>query len=490
MILSQVNSIYDPLGLAGPFTVRAKILMRRLWGSETKFDWDDPVPEEFRRSWIEFFRGLFEMQEIEFKRCLEPAETASNPDLVTFSDSSQDAYGTCAYARWKLKDGTYQCNLIASKNRLAPVKKISIDRLELCAAVLNTRLTTFIVKECRYKFEKHHIVDSQIVRAMIQKETYGFNTFAATRIGEIQEGTNSSDWYWKEGELNIADWITRGKKPKEIDADSSWQNGPEFLKKPDSEWPIKKTFNGEELPERVKTAMTTQVTVNDTTSPEIDITRYSSYTKLIRVTARVLPVGQRNPRPSLKNAAKTLTPADSERAEIFWIRKAQESSKEQVIKGKFKRLCPRTREDGIIVVRSRAAKWMQMSYNQHEVILLAHDHRFSRLYTEHIHKQAHQGVAATASKVWSRFWITRLHKMVKSIKFNCVGFKKLEKKLTGQVIGKLPEERLKPSPPWSCTAIDLFGPFKVRDEVKKRTIGKAFGVIFNCLATRAVHVDL
>ena len=193
MILSQVNSIYDPLGLAGPFTVRAKILMRRLWGSETKFDWDDPVPKEFRRSWIEFFRHLFEMQEIEFKRCLKPAETASNPDLVTFSDSSQDAYGTCAYARWKLKDGTYQCNLIASKNRLAPVKKISIDRLELCAAVLNTRLTTFIVKECRYKFEKHHIVDSQIVRAMIQKETYGFNTFAATRIGEIQKGTNPSE---------------------------------------------------------------------------------------------------------------------------------------------------------------------------------------------------------------------------------------------------------------------------------------------------------
>ena len=285
MILSQVNSIYDPLGLADPFTVRAKILMRRLWGSETKFDWDDPVPEEFRRSWIEFFRDLFEMQEIEFKRCLKPAETASNPDLVSFSDSSQDAYGTCAYARWKLKDGTYQCNLIASKNRLAPVKKISIDRLELCAAVLNTRLTTFIVKECRYKFEKHHIVDSQIVRAMIQKETYGFNTFAATRIGEIQQGRNPSDWYWIEGELNIADWITRGKKPKEIDADSSWQNGPEFLKKPDSEWPIKKTFNGEELPERVKTATTTQVTVNDTTSPEIDITSYSSYTKLIRVTA-------------------------------------------------------------------------------------------------------------------------------------------------------------------------------------------------------------
>ena len=51
-------------------------------------------------------------------------------------------------------------------------------------------------------------------------------------------------------------------------------------------------------------------------------------------------------------------------------------------------------------------------------------------------------------------------------------------------------ERLKPSPAWNCTAIDLFVPFKIRDEVKKRIIENTFGVIFNCLATCAVHIDL
>jgi len=56
-------------------------------------------------------------------------------------------------------------------------------------------------------------------------------------------------------------------------------------------------------------------------------------------------------------------------------------------------------------------------------------------------------------------------------------------------MGKLPVDRLKPSPAWTCTAIDLFGPFKIRDEVKKRT-GKTYGVIFNCLGTCAVHEDL
>ncbi len=65
---------------------------------------------------------------------------------------------------------------------------------------------------------------------MIQEETYGFNTFAATRIGEIQEGTIPADWCWTKGDFNIADWITRGKKPSEIGPDSAWQNGLEFLK--------------------------------------------------------------------------------------------------------------------------------------------------------------------------------------------------------------------------------------------------------------------
>lgn len=491
MILSQVNSIYDPLGLAGPFTVRAKIIMRKLLGSEAKLDWDDPVPEEYRKRWIEFFSDLFQMEEIEFKRCLKPAQAIGDPVLVTFSDGSEDAYGTCAYARWEIAGGGYQSRLMASKNRLSPIKKMSIDRIELCGAVLNKRLTSFIEKESRYQFtERYHIVDSQIVRAMIQKETYGFNTFAATRIGEIQEGTNPADWYWIEGELNIADWITRGKKPSEIGPESSWQNGPKFLKNPVSEWPVKQTFNDEDLPERVKLAMATNVVVSNTQSEAIDIARFSSYTKLIRVTARVIATGQKNPTPSLKNAAKTLTPSDLERAETFWIQKAQESIKQELDEGKFKRLCPRKRHDGIVVVGGRAEKWLQMSYNQREVILLPYKHRFSRLYAEHIHNQGHQGVSATASKVRSRYWIPDLHKMVKSIKLNCVACKKIEKKQASQAMGKLPEERLKPAPPWTSTAIDLFGPFKIRDEVKKRAIGKAYGVLFNCLATRAVHVDL
>ena len=72
MLLSQINSVYDLLGLAGPFTVRAKIPMRHLWGSDRKLDWDDPIPEENNENWITFIKDLQDMNQIRFMRCMKP----------------------------------------------------------------------------------------------------------------------------------------------------------------------------------------------------------------------------------------------------------------------------------------------------------------------------------------------------------------------------------------------------------------------------------
>ena len=80
MILSQVNGIYDPMGLASPLTVKEKILMRRLWASEVKLGWDDTIPDELRNEWVEFFRELFTMKQIVFTRCFK--RDAANPSHV------------------------------------------------------------------------------------------------------------------------------------------------------------------------------------------------------------------------------------------------------------------------------------------------------------------------------------------------------------------------------------------------------------------------
>ena len=100
MVLSQVNGIYDPLGLATPFTAKAKILLRKLCGPDMKnLDWDELIPDEFRKEWIDFFRQLFQMENITFQRCIKLEEAIGDPILVLFSDGSENIFGTYAYAR-------------------------------------------------------------------------------------------------------------------------------------------------------------------------------------------------------------------------------------------------------------------------------------------------------------------------------------------------------------------------------------------------------
>ena len=124
------------------------------------------------------------------------------------------------------------------------------------------------------------------------------------------------------------------------------------------------------------------------------------------------------------------------------------------------------------------------------MILLPYEHPFSRFIVEHKHRIGHHGVLTTASKVRTRYWIPKLLKLVKSIKSKCVICRKLDKRVSEQVMGNLPTDRLKPAPPWYSTGIDLFGPYRIRDEVKKRTTSKTYGVIFTCLGTRAVYLDI
>ena len=99
-------------------------------------------------------------------------------------------------------------------------------------------------------FEKvYHIVDSEIVKAMINKESYGFNIFAANRIGEIHGSTEPMNWYWIEGNLNISDVTTRGCQAAELHRESTWKIGPDFMKLHESEWPILQDTKIVELPE-------------------------------------------------------------------------------------------------------------------------------------------------------------------------------------------------------------------------------------------------
>ena len=89
---------------------------------------------------------------------------------------------------------------------MAPLKSLSIVKLELLAAVIGKRLAQFVQEELRFTIKRRYFfIDSQVVKSMICKESYAFETFIAVKLGEIHQSTDSREWHWLDGYNNIAD---------------------------------------------------------------------------------------------------------------------------------------------------------------------------------------------------------------------------------------------------------------------------------------------
>ena len=114
-ILSQVARIYDPIGFASAFLIRAKIGLQELW--KKGIDWDEKLHPEIQEKWTSLFQEMLTLNDISFERCLTPPDAIGLPVLCVFSDASEDAFGTCTYARWQLFNGEYDVRFIAAKSR-------------------------------------------------------------------------------------------------------------------------------------------------------------------------------------------------------------------------------------------------------------------------------------------------------------------------------------------------------------------------------------
>ena len=489
MMLSMVNRIFDPLGLLTPFTVKLKVLMRRVWAHDPKIDWDDTVPKEIHEEWNRLMDEMNETAKLQFERSISPKDSEGKPTLIVFSDGSADAYGAVAYARWKVKDGGFKSRLIAAKSRMAPLKTVDIVRIELCGAVLGARLRATIEEELKSEFTRVvHIVDSEIVKAMIQRESYGFNTFAANRIGEIHQTTDRNEWLWVPGKpwINVADITTRGCPPSELNS-KLWQTGPDFMQDPEKDWPTKtQTRKDVRLPEMKKkfVGVADSIVIEETLLSRFDLTRFSKWRLLVHTTARVMKLYQRFKKGGKKETEPVA--ADLERAEIIWIKEAQK----QLDASKLHKLQP-TEENGVMVVGGRTERWMQATWNRQRFTLLPKDHPISMLIARYEHmKGGHLGVNPSIAKVRSRFWIIGISRIMRGIVSRCVTCRRKLMATCTQEMSPLPIERIQPSPPFMAVCIDYFGPFQIKGEVQKRVRGKGYGVLITCLVVRAVYLDV
>ena len=138
-VLKKTASIYDPFGFLTPFVVRAKILMQEAWMEA--LGWDEELPDHFKIEWKRCFEELGELGALRVSRCLKEDKELRDVTIHTFSDASEKACAAASYVRHEYEDGTVSTRLVAAKSRLAPLKAMSIPRLELMRELTSLRLT-------------------------------------------------------------------------------------------------------------------------------------------------------------------------------------------------------------------------------------------------------------------------------------------------------------------------------------------------------------
>ena len=144
-ILKQVATIYDPLGLAAPFVLRAKMILQELW--RLQYGWDDEIKGILLEAWKAWKAELPALASLSVPRCYLSGADYRCAQLHIFADASELAFGAAAYWRFRTMDQLFCCAFILGKTRLAPIKPLTIPRLELQAAVMAVRMSAMIQKE-------------------------------------------------------------------------------------------------------------------------------------------------------------------------------------------------------------------------------------------------------------------------------------------------------------------------------------------------------
>ena len=297
-VLSVVNSIYDPLGLAAPVLLDGRLLLQRLVAMGKKktstvcLGWDDPLPEELASGWQRWKTALPDLQNVSIPRCFHPVQFSptTRVEIHAFSDASQRAIGVAVYLRLFNPKGEVCVSLVFGQAKVAPINPISVPRLELCGAVLAVQAVDRISKEIDITIsDTVFYTDSKVVLGYICNESRRFHIYVANRVQAIRKISFPDQWRYVESSNNPADLATRGLHPKDL-AESSWLTGPEFLRN-SSEIPIpgeEKAFlsaDDHEVRKELKPLITRTTSTESPTIGAERFKRYSSWSSLLRAIA-------------------------------------------------------------------------------------------------------------------------------------------------------------------------------------------------------------
>lgn len=294
IILSEISMLFDPLGLIDPTMVIAKLILQDLW--KLGAQWDKSPPLHIHTRWSTIKSQLVELNQLTIPRRVKFDANPQAIQIHGFCDASQHAYGACVYIRTRRDPSNYRAELLCSKSRVAPLKAISLPRLELSAALLLARLIEKIRAALDFSDIRIYLwSDSTITLNWIASPSRKWATFIANRVGEVQRLTESKCWRHVPSAQNPADMLSRGLNPRDLITASIWWHEPNFLQQDQEHWPSNDFPQlGDDAPEMRRVLIAT--TIADCDVIDKLLSKHSSLDKACRILAYCLRFVKASPR--------------------------------------------------------------------------------------------------------------------------------------------------------------------------------------------------
>lgn len=499
-ILSEIAKIYDPLGFLSPVILYAKHLIQLLWLSGC--GWDEQPPLDIINAWSNYVRELPLLSQCEFPRHI--FSSYSSVEIHGFADASEKGFAATVYIRCINQDQSVKVFLVLAKSRVAPLKKLSIPRLELMGALLLSKLINKVMLAYgdHIKFDNVFAYsDSKICLFWISSPPHEWKTFVSNRTSEILSLVPASCWYHVSSADNPADAASRGMTPSSFIKHQLWFRGPMWLTLDRSVWPTSNKDAGFQTTEEKKSPL---VLVNSISSEPVDdidsiIVRFSSLGKLIRVVSYIFRFYNKCRKTSNSYPNHLTVPeyTYSLNKLVYLVQhKVFSENIDKLKKGErptpqFKRLAPFLDENTYLRVAGRL-RHAPLAFESKHQLILPKKHHLTSLIIDDCHViNAHAGPQTVHNLLLQKYWILSARDIIRQRIHKCINCFRTKPIRPQPSMGNLPAVRLRGTRAFLKVAVDMCGYFYVRaNKVRNAKIIKSYVAVFVCMSVKAIHLEL
>lgn len=513
-ILSLVAQIFDPLGVFGPVVFLAKSIMQRTW--RRGLSWDEALPTDIHDDWTAFVSDLPSLLAIRIPRHIN-ARVGASCYLLGFCDASQSGYAAVVYIRMTEGPADLSVFLIGTKTKLAPLKQLTVPRLELNAALLLARWLHRIRRTLAAQLNVIGVrawSDSTIALSWLTVSHTSFKPYVSNRVHQIRTLLPECHWQHVESHNNPADCASRGVMPSVLSQFELYWHGPPVAYEDPSVWDqFCPPQYCPDLPEI--RPVSCAVRVNEFADEWC--TRFSNYDRMLRVVAyarrfiatcrhRVSQRLNNTTRGSMPRHSATITPAFLCKSEIDCAARILAAASQQIhfaelilelsggerVSSKpLARLAPFIDAEGIIRVGGRLRHSL-LTYDCKHPILLSKRSYFAMLLCRRWHLlTCHAGPRILSALISRQFWVISLRSVLHKVIANCSKCVRIDAKPRTPLMADLPSTRVQPRQPFERVGVDYAGPLQMREtRLRKSRIFKIYISVFICFCTKAVHLEV